>query len=148
MANRQQREPNITADVMVVGGGMVGGPLALALAGAGLEVVVVDSADPAATVAAAFDGRSSAIAYATQRVLAATGVWDRLGPLSTPILDIRVADADSPLFLHYDHREIGGDALGYMVENRDFRKAVLARLQAAPGVTFLAPAAVATSAHP
>lgn len=142
MAKLQHRDRQIEADVLIVGGGMVGGPLALALAGAGLAVVVVDSADPEATVAAAFDGRSSAIAYATQRVLAATGVWDELGPRTTPILDIRVADGDSPLFLHYDHRDVGGDALGYMVENRDFRNAVLARLQAEPGVTFLAPASV------
>lgn len=105
MAKLQHRDRQIEADVLIVGGGMVGGPLALALAGAGLAVVVVDSADPEATVAAAFDGRSSAIAYATQRVLAATGVWDELGPCTTPILDIRVADGDSPLFLHYEDRK-------------------------------------------
>jgi 2-octaprenyl-6-methoxyphenol hydroxylase len=139
MANPQRSGRKINVDALIVGAGMVGGPLALALAKAGLDIAVIDGADPASTLAAEFDGRSSAIAYATQRVLAATGVWERLAAKATPILDIRVADGDSPLFLHYDHAEIGGDALGYMVENRDFRKSVLDRLQNTQGVSFFAP---------
>ena len=65
-------------DVAIVGGGLVGLSLALALAGSGLQVVVVDRDAPADSSADAADGRSSAIAWGSQRVLAAIGVWDLL----------------------------------------------------------------------
>ena len=60
-------------DVLIVGGGLVGGALAVALGGAGLTVAVVDQADPAALTASAYDGRASAIAYGSSRVLDTVG---------------------------------------------------------------------------
>ncbi len=49
-------------EVLVAGGGMVGLTLGLTLAGAGVEVIVIDGADPSDALTAGFDGRSSAIA--------------------------------------------------------------------------------------
>ena len=59
------------ADVIVCGGGLVGLPLALALAKGGLTVAVADALPPATTVAPEFDGRVSALAYASVRMLSA-----------------------------------------------------------------------------
>ncbi len=121
---------------------MVGLALAAALGGAGLDCVVIDREDPATATAAGFDGRVSAIAYASWRLLAQTGVWDHLRA-AEPILDIRVSDGDSLMFLHYDHRDLGDAPFGYMVENRDIRRALLARLAELGPVSLLAPAEVA-----
>ena len=55
-------------------------------------------------VGEAFDGRTSAIAFGSQRVLAGIGLWHGVAAEAEPIREIRVADGDSPLFLHYDHR--------------------------------------------
>ena len=52
------------------------------------------------------------------------GIWAHLEHQATPILDIRVADGNSRLFLHYDHEEVGAPALGYMLENRHIRGAM------------------------
>ncbi|MGH7006466.1 MAG: FAD-dependent oxidoreductase, partial [Alphaproteobacteria bacterium] len=109
-------------DVAIVGGGMVGGTLATALAQAGLSVALIDRADPGALADDAHDGRTSAIAHATHRLLQAVGLWTRLVPHAEPILDIRVSDGPSLLFLHYDHRALGEDPLGYIVENRFIRR--------------------------
>lgn len=131
-------------DVIVVGAGMVGGCLAAALGRAGLRVAVVDREAPATLTDAAFDGRTSAIAHGSMRILEGSGIWPALVEHAEPILDIRVSDGGSPLFLHYDHTEVGDLPLGYIVENRRLRQAVFDHLGAADGVALLAPAAVAS----
>jgi 2-octaprenyl-6-methoxyphenol hydroxylase len=76
-------------------------------------------------------------------VLEAVGLWPQIAPDAEPILEIRVADGDSALFLHYDHRELGtGVPLGYIVENRILRRALIDRVRSIPNVLFLAPLAV------
>ena len=130
------------ADVLVVGGGMVGLTLALALARGGLDVVVVDRADPAALAAAAFDGRASAIALASQRLLAALGVWSALGEAPQPILNIRVCEGDSPFFLHFDHSELGESPFGHMVENYRLRSVLADAAREEPRIAMWAPAAL------
>lgn len=62
------------SDVLIVGGGLAGLPLALALAQGGLSVTVVDVLDPATATDAGFDGRVSAIALASCRMFEQLGV--------------------------------------------------------------------------
>ena len=140
---RETPMPEEACDVAIVGGGLVGLSLALALAGAGLRVVVVDREAPASAADDAADGRSSAIAWGSQRVLAAIGVWDLLAADAAAIEDIRVSDGPSRLFLHYDHREVADHPLGFIVENRFTRRALQACAARAPTLRWLAPAAVA-----
>ncbi|HEY3918473.1 MAG TPA: UbiH/UbiF/VisC/COQ6 family ubiquinone biosynthesis hydroxylase [Stellaceae bacterium] len=137
-----KRLREIRAEVAIVGGGLSGLALAIACAGAGIEVAVIDREDPAKFRSAAYDGRTTAIAYGSQQVLAGIGVWDALAPHAEPIREIRVADGDSPLFLHYNRREVGAEALGYIVENRLLRGALQARAEALPSLTLFAPSAV------
>lgn len=148
-------------DVLIVGGGMAGMSLAVALGGAGLAVIVVDREGPGALTDAGYDGRASAIAHGSQQALAAIGVWEPvtgvgdaanepgMAPHAEAILDIRVSDGDSLLFLHYDHSELGtapsgGGAVpfGFMVENRVTRQALLARVAALDTVELRSPATV------
>jgi 2-octaprenyl-6-methoxyphenol hydroxylase len=141
-----KRRPNtqhdIRADIAVVGGGLSGLSLAIACAAAGIETAVIDREDPAKFRDAAYDGRTTAIAYGSQQVLKGIGVWDMLAPHAEPIREIRVADGDSPLFLHYDSTEIEAEALGYIVENRLLRGALQERAAALPQLTLHAPRAV------
>ena len=134
-------------ELLIVGGGLTGMTLACALAGAGVRVAVVDRQPADAMVAAAYDGRASAIAHASARVLQGIGVWSALGGDASPIRDIRVADGHpargvSSLFLHYDHRDLSDDPFGYIVENRVLRRALLERAAALPALTLLAPAEI------
>ena len=132
------------AELVIAGAGLTGLLLALACAGAGLAVALVDREDPAAMQSEAFDGRSSAIAWGSQQVLAALGLWAEIAPEAEPILEIRVADDDSPLSLHYDHRELGREEpLGYIVENRVLRRVCLAHARSLPSLEFLARRTVA-----
>jgi len=133
---------NLAADIVVVGGGLSGLPLAIATASAGLRTVVIDRETPSTMLDEPFDGRTSAIAYGSQQVLAGLGVWDLVADVAEPITDIRVADQGSSLFLHYDHRDLGDDPLGFIVENRALRRALIQRLADLPDLVHLAPAAV------
>jgi 2-octaprenyl-6-methoxyphenol hydroxylase len=136
-------------DLAVVGAGLNGSLLALAAGTAGLRTALIDRMPVGAMVDAGFDGRTTAIAYTSQRLFAVLGVWDDIAAEAEPILDIRISDAGhdgraSPLFLHFDHREAATDPetaapMGWIVENRFLRAAVLRRLAACPEVELVAP---------
>ena len=132
----------IECDVVIAGGGLVGLTLGAALAGAGIETAVVDGAPPAAMRDAAFDGRVSSIALGSKRVLDGIGLWPALAGAAQPILEIRVSDGDAPLFLHYDHRTAGSEPLGFIVENRTIRAALIEHAARLAAFRHLAPAAV------
>ena len=131
-------------DVAIVGGGMVGLTLGLALAQGGLQVAVVDALAPDAVMDARFDGRVSALAFASRRLFESLGLWSALAPSASPINDIvvsdgRVSEGAAPLFLHFDHAELGAEPLGHILENRHIRRALHGALPGHPRLRLLAP---------
>lgn len=141
-------------DVIIAGAGLAGAAFGLAAAQGGLKVVLVDPQPFDAQLAPSFDGRSTAIAFSTFRMLDAIGVGAGMRPHACRMDRILVTDgrrpgaasrAASPAFLRFDADEIGdrtdGEPLGYMVENRRIRVALAAAVAAA-GVEVRAPAAV------
>lgn len=141
-------DSTVDSDVLIVGGGMAGMTLACALAGAGVPVSVLDRAPPEAQMTGDYDGRASAIAHASAMALRGIGLWPLLEPHASPIKDIRVADGHpmrgiSPLFLHYDHRDVGDAPFGYIIENRVIREALAAFAAKCPALNLLAPVDVA-----
>lgn len=136
-------------DLAIVGAGLNGSLLALASGEAGLATALIDRVPPKSLTEAGFDGRTTAIAYTSQRLFAALGVWDDLADQAEPIRDIRISDAGhdgraSPLHLHFDHREATPRSrdpapMGWIVENRFLRRALLRRLADCPQVELVAP---------
>lgn len=136
-------------DLAVVGAGLNGSLLALASGEAGLATALIDRVSLKSLTEAGFDGRTTAIAYTSQRLFAALGVWDDLADQAEPIRDIRISDAGhdgrtSPLHLHFDHREATPGSrdpapMGWIVENRFLRRALLRRLADCPQVELVAP---------
>lgn len=152
---RDGSSASLQVDVAVVGAGLAGSLLAIALAAGGLRTGLVDRTPLGDMTLPAFDGRTTAISLATQRIFSALGVWDGLAPDASPILDIRISDADSaarvsPLHLHFDHRDAArpGETprpMGWIAENRHIRRALLGGLSRAPNVAVLAPAEIAAT---
>lgn len=132
----------LRADVIIIGGGLVGATLALALGRHEVTSIVVDAQDLDSTTLPAFDGRASAVASASSRMLRALGLGDILEREGCPIREIRVTDGTHPQFLHFDAGE-GNDPLGIMVENRWLRTGLLRAVRECPEVTLLAPVTVA-----
>src|SRR5262249_13887894 len=106
------------SDVLIAGGGIVGTTLALALAQAGLTVALADPLLPSQMLDERFDGRVSALAFASVRMMRVLGLWERLEHAAQPIQDIVVNEGvpgrgPLPFSLHFDHREIG-EPLGHI----------------------------------
>ena len=126
-------------DVIILGGGLVGLTLGIALARHSVNAVVIDPADPDRMLTQAFDGRASAVASAAWRMLQAIGVGALLDGKGCPIATIKVQDGLSPEALMFEPAEDDG-ALGHMFENRDLRRALDETARAAEGLTLLRPA--------
>ncbi|WP_253746734.1 MULTISPECIES: FAD-dependent monooxygenase [unclassified Ruegeria] len=128
------------SDILIVGGGLNGPALALALAQTGHSVTVIDALAEKVRKNAAFDGRAYALALASQRLLDATGVWAHVAEHAQPMLEIKVTDGHagagpSPFFMHFDHAEIEEGPMGYMVEDRHLRRAFLDAMAEEPRIT-------------
>jgi 2-octaprenyl-6-methoxyphenol hydroxylase len=129
--------------VVIVGGGLNGPALALALAQGGFRATVVDALPLPARRDPGFDGRAYALALASQRLLAAIGVWPALRGEAQPILEVvasdgRAGEGPAPFFLHFDAGEIEEGPMGFMVEDRFLRRALLDAMAAEPAITHLA----------
>lgn len=131
------------ADVIVLGGGLIGASTALALGRIGLQVHLVDRQPLQPTTLPDFDGRATAVALASKLLFQAIGVWDRLASEAGPINEIRVSDGPSMRHLHFDHRQLGKEPLGWMVENRHLRGGLLEALARCESVRVHAPAQMA-----
>ena len=109
------------SDVIILGGGLVGSTLALALGAHGLRSIVIDPADPEITLTPGFDGRASAVASASGRMLDAIGLGSALMDKGCRIKAIRVSDGLRPGALDFVPDEADG-ALGTMYENKLLRR--------------------------
>ncbi len=128
-------------DVIIVGGGLNGPALALALAQGGLRVTVIDARPAPARAEVGFDGRAYALAIASKRLLAAVGVWPLVADKVQPILKIVASDGHAgqgaaPFFLTFDAAEIEEGPMGFMLEDR-FLYGALQAAMAAAGITVL-----------
>ena len=134
---------NTDSDILIVGGGLNGPALALALAQAGFSSTVIDALPGGVQTDDNFDGRGYALALASKRLLTGIGVWDLVAPQSQPMLEIKVSDGRagegplSPFFLHFDHTEIEEGPMGYMLEDRFLRRALAQAMALTDRITVL-----------
>jgi 2-octaprenyl-6-methoxyphenol hydroxylase len=132
---------NFDTDIAIVGGGLNGTALALALSRAGQKVTLIDAARTETQRDAAFDGRSYALALTSVRMLQGLDVWEALAPRAQAMLEIKVTDGragqgPSPMFMHFDHAEIEEGPMGWMVQDRHLRPALLDAVAANEGITL------------
>jgi len=128
-----------SCDAIISGGGMVGLTLGCGLAACGLTVAVVDVAKPETQLAPAFDGRASAIAYASAQMLKAIGFWKHAEQFAQGIEEIHVTDKASPLFVHFEGGDADDKPMGYMLENRHTRLALSLRQKELKTLKLYAP---------
>jgi 2-octaprenyl-6-methoxyphenol hydroxylase len=127
-------------DVAIIGGGMVGASLAVALAGTGVSTMLVEGTAPGSKTQPSFDDRTTALGNASRRIFEGLGVWQRLAPEAAAICTIHVSDAGHFGVARLNAAEQGIDALGYVVPNRVIGAALWERLQGAKDVLLRVPA--------
>jgi 2-octaprenyl-6-methoxyphenol hydroxylase len=125
----------IECDVLIVGGGLVGSVLAQALRSIPVNVVLVEARDPRQLEQPSFDGRVTALANGSQRILAQLKLWPALQASAQPIRSIHIGQRGTFGAARIDAREEGVAALGFTIENRLLGE-VLWRSLAAAGPEF------------
>jgi 2-octaprenyl-6-methoxyphenol hydroxylase len=105
-------------DVAIVGGGMVGASLALALRGLDLDVALIESLAPDSAAQTSFDERTTALGNGTRRVFEALQVWDSMRGEAAAIRTIHVSERGGFGFARLVAAEQGIEAFGYVVPNR------------------------------
>jgi len=128
------------APVLIVGGGLVGASLAIALDAAGVDAVMVEAAAPRADAQPSYDERNLALSRATVNGLQAIGVWRHAAALATPIRHIHVSRAGDFGSVRLDAQREGVDALGWTLPARELGNALLRRLDECQRLRRLAPA--------
>ncbi|MDE2247391.1 MAG: 2-octaprenyl-6-methoxyphenyl hydroxylase [Xanthomonadaceae bacterium] len=136
------RGMSANTDILVVGGGLVGASLAIALDAAGLAVTLVEAAAPRTDAQPSYDERNLALARASVNGLEAIGVWRHAGAGATPIRHIHVSRAGEFGTARIDADRHGVDALGWTLPARELGAALLRRLDECSRVIRLAPATV------
>ncbi len=127
-------------DIVIAGGGLNGSAMALALAEVGFAVTIIDPVAPSDKSEDGFDGRGYALALTSERLLNALGVWSRVSDQAQPILQIKITDGragegPSPFVLEFDHAEIEEGPMGYMIEDRYLRRALIGAMDKSDRVT-------------
>lgn len=126
-------------DVVIVGGGLVGASLAIALQRIGVDCALVE-ATPAGAPPAVFDQRNLSFAAATVNALTALGVMARLRSATGPIRRIHVSRAGDFGRVTLDATDYGRPWFGQVVVARDFGLALEARLAELPALARYRPA--------
>lgn len=136
------KKQGFDADVIIVGGGPAGLGLCAILGRHGIAALCIDRDAPAQSVLPAFDGRTTAISFGSQRVMEEAGAWEALRDHACPIEDIQILDSGSSVLLDFLVGDVEGDAFGWIVENRLLRIALRQAVEKANPARQIAPAAV------
>ncbi|UPG89378.1 2-octaprenyl-6-methoxyphenyl hydroxylase [Luteibacter aegosomaticola] len=128
--------------ILIVGGGLVGASLAIALDTAGIPALLVEAAAPRVADQPSYDERNLALARATVNGLASIGVWDLARARATAITHIHTSRAGDFGSVRMDAASEGVDALGWTLPARELGEALLRRLDSCKRLRRMAPARV------
>jgi len=129
-------------DVAIVGGGMVGASLAVALAPLGLKVALIEAVAHDSAAQPSFDERTTAISNGSRRILETLDVWPAVASLATPIRKIHVSEQGRFGLARIDAAEQGLAAMGYVVPNRALGAASWSLIKDAGNIEVYCPAEV------
>ncbi len=115
-------------DIAIVGGGLVGASLAVALAESSWRIVLIEAAQPPISQPA-WDERCIALNDASRRIFETLGIWRELEPDAMPILATHISERGCFGTARFSAADAGLEALGYNVPLRAIGAALWQRLR-------------------
>lgn len=129
-------------DVLIIGGGLVGASLAVALSATTLRTAVVEAVPLGVADQPSYDDRTLALAWGSRRVFEAMNLWQAMEPGACAIEHIHISDRGRFGFTRLQSADAGLPALGYVVETRAMGKALFDRLHSETSLSVFCPAEV------
>ncbi len=130
-------------EIAIVGGGLIGASLAVALRGSGKSVVIIEPAEIHSAAQPSFDERTVALTYNGRQIYTAMAIWDDIARYKPqPILDIHISDRGHFGQTHLAGKQVGVDALGYVVPTRVMGEVLWKQIRADSFIEVLCPANV------
>jgi 2-octaprenyl-6-methoxyphenol hydroxylase len=139
MSNIEAGSPQLDYDLAIVGGGIIGNTLAVALQNSGLRVVSIESETQSVAIA---KSRAYVISMLSGQIFEGLGIWDRVLPQVTQFSQIQISDADYAGVVKMYPQDLGTETLGYAASHEVLLTALQAKLQTASNVTVMSPARV------
>lgn len=133
-------------DIAIVGGGMVGASLALALRGTRLKVLLIEGVAHDSAAQPSFDERTTALGNGSRQIFESLGCWVAMAPEAGAIRSIHVSDAGRFGVARLDSKEQGVPAFGYVVPNRVIGRALWQELRKATHIELAVPAELTAAA--
>lgn len=132
-------------DIIIVGGGLVGASLAVALEPTGCSVALIEEHEPSGDSQPSFDERTVALTYGSRQIFEGIGIWPAVQETRPQaIRDIHVSERGHSGQIHLSHRHIGTDALGYVVPARVLGNALWAKINHCRHIHVFCPASAAS----
>ena len=130
-------------DVLIVGGGMAGASLACALADTGMQIAILEAVPWKSDEQPSYDVRTISLSHGSRLIYESMGIWQQIDRLaSCPIHSIHISDRGHAGFTHLDRKDVGVEALGYVIENRALGAALMNSLENIEQVEIISPATV------
>ncbi|MGF1547271.1 MAG: 2-octaprenyl-6-methoxyphenyl hydroxylase [Thiotrichales bacterium] len=129
-------------DLIIAGGGLVGGALALALAPLGKRIALVEARAPEVPIEDVYNERSVALGLSSRLILEGIGLWSRLADAAEPMTQVHVSQRGRFGATRLHAADEGLPALGYVIVNRLLLQAMLDAIADAPNIVTIAPARV------
>ncbi|WP_333023018.1 2-octaprenyl-6-methoxyphenyl hydroxylase [Wolbachia endosymbiont of Pentidionis agamae] len=106
-------------DIIISGGGMLGLITAIGLSKESISVAVIEKN---ILPFAINDNRAFAISQGSKKILEEFGIWKYID--AEPIMDIMILDENSPVTVHYDHKTVSTEPMGYIVDSATIWNAI------------------------
>lgn len=126
-------------DLAIVGGGIIGNTLAVALQNSGLRVVSIESQAQSESIS---KSRAYVLSMLSGQIFDGLGIWNQVLPQVTQFSQIQISDADYAGVVKMYPQDLGTDTLGYAASHEVLLTALQAKLAAAENVTVMCPAQV------
>ena len=134
-------------DIAIIGGGMAGAGLACALAGEDVSIALVEERPARADHPHSDDARGIALSLSSRKILAETGLWPKLEPLSCPVEQVHVSTRGRIGCVRLSAGLLSLDALGYVIPAHELGGALFGALAAHDNIDLFCPAAAHGAEH-
>jgi 2-octaprenyl-6-methoxyphenol hydroxylase len=138
---KEQITTNTDYDIVIVGGGLVGASLAVALAPTTHRIALIEAQSFSASDQS-YDERSLALGYGSRQIYSGIGLWDKISSDATPIENIHISERGHFGVTRLSAQQMRMVALGYVVTLRHLGQVLATAMQGQANLTVFTPAQV------